>query len=96
MGLGGLPSVGNHQGGLQGQNTGGGNAGSGDKPEFQLEQRDASSSGAAAQKTAEANGLGQGSKIMKIVNKKKKNRKGAPRTMLVDGEIWEVFLLAIA
>ena len=95
MGLGGLPSIGNHQGGLAGQNTQGGNAGAGDKPEFALEQH-STSSGAASQAAADANSLGKGSKIMKIIDKKKKNRKGAPRTMLVDGEIWEVFLLAIA
>ncbi|MBT6843130.1 MAG: hypothetical protein HOA17_04955 [Candidatus Melainabacteria bacterium] len=35
-------------------------------------------------------------KLTKIVTNKKKNRKGAPRTILVDGEIYEVFLLAIA
>ncbi len=32
----------------------------------------------------------------KIIDKKKRNRKGAPRTVLVDGEIYEIYLLAIA
>ena len=35
-------------------------------------------------------------KLMKIVDKRRKNRKYAPRTMLIDGEIYEVYLLAIA
>lgn len=32
----------------------------------------------------------------KIVDKKRRNYKGAPRTVLVDGQIYEIYLLAIA
>ncbi len=38
------------------------------------------------------------SKIRKttIADKKRRNYKGAPRTVLVDGQIYEIYLLAIA
>lgn len=93
MGLGGLPSIGG-----QGPNIGQNNQGSAQNKggaEFSLEQQKSGMAQAqAAQDKAQA--VLSGAKLMKIVDKKKKNRKGAPRTMLIDGEIYEVYLLAIA
>lgn len=93
MSLGGLPSIGG-----QNPNIGSGNQGASQNKggtEFSLEQQ--KSNMAQAQAAQErANAALSGAKLMKIIDKRKKNRKGAPRTMLIDGEIYEVYLLAIA
>lgn len=91
MSLGGIsglgPGAGHNQG--QGANASGESAGK----EFSLEK----------QQAGRAAGVAAGDQIKKarakttqIVDRKKRNRKGAPRTIIVDGEIYEVFLLAIA
>jgi hypothetical protein len=93
MGLGGLPSIGG-----QGPNIGPGNQGASQNKggtEFSLEQQKSNLAQAQAAQD-KANSALSGAKLMKIIDKKKKNRKGAPRTMLIDGEIYEVYLLAIA
>jgi hypothetical protein len=91
MSLGGIsglgPSSGNNQG--SGANASGESAGK----EFSLEK----------QQAGRASGLGTAdqlkrtrTKTTQIIDRKTRNRKGAPRTIIVDGEIYEVFLLAIA
>lgn len=91
MSIGGLSNLrpnGNSNQGNQGAGANGESSGK----EFSLEKQQAGSIQAA--------GLGRTSKSKKttteIVDRKKKNRKGAPRTIIVDGDIYEVFLLAIA
>lgn len=92
MSLGGIsrvrPSAGNLQQGAHG------NQGSSDS-EFSLEKQQTGSSELTKSSSISANGL-KSAKLSRIVDRKKKNRKGAPRTVLVDGEIYEVYLLAIA
>ncbi len=61
---------------------------------FDVEKHAAGSS--EETKGAELTRYNKKSKVSKIVDKNKKNRRGSPRTVLVDGEIYEVFLLAIA
>lgn len=62
--------------------------------EFSLEQQ---RTGTQLQKaSAGAAGGVLKSTTARIVDRKKRNRKGAPRTILVDGELYEVYLLAIA
>ena len=97
MGLGGLPNVGGA--GQQPNPNNQGAAGKKGGSEFSLQQQNANANNQqakahAAQARDEV--IGNGSKLMKIVDKRRKNRKGAPRTMLIDGEIYEVYLLAIA
>ncbi len=96
MSLGGLPNVGG-----AGQQPNPNNQGAGKKggSEFSLQQQNANANNQQAQAhAAQARNdlVGNGSKLMKIVDKRRKNRKYAPRTMLIDGEIYEVYLLAIA
>ncbi|MDA0772254.1 MAG: hypothetical protein O3C63_04865 [Cyanobacteria bacterium] len=92
MSIGGLSNIrpgGNQQQSGQGAGANGESAGK----EFSLEQQ---TSGAAAQAGKVRSHDVSNIKLTKIVTNKKKNRKGAPRTILVDGEIYEVYLLAIA
>ena len=91
MSIGGLSNVRPNQNpnqGNQGANAGGESSGK----EFLLEQQKAGSVSTLAptknKKTKK--------KTTEIVDRKKRNRKGAPRTIIVDGDIYEVFLLAIA
>lgn len=63
--------------------------------EFNLEQQKANTQGNAVASGTALTKLKK-SRTSKLVNKKKRNRRGAPRTVLVDGEIYEVYLLAIA
>lgn len=94
MSLGGVNSIrptgqgGSQQG--QGANANGESSGK----EFSLEKQQAGTTQAALVTSQEAQKLR--GKTTQIVDRKKRNRKGAPRTILVDGEIYEVFLLAIA
>jgi hypothetical protein len=92
MSIGGLSNIRpsgqqNQQG--QGASANGESAGK----EFSLEKQ---ASGAASQAGNVRSHDISKLKLTKIVSKNKKNRKGAPRTILVDGEIYEVYLLAIA
>lgn len=64
--------------------------------EFNLEHQSTSTAGGAEASGIALSRYEKKSKISKLVDKKKRNRKGAPRTVLVDGEIFEVYLLAIA
>jgi hypothetical protein len=92
MSLGGVSNVGTNGNFQQGQGANAGGESSG--KEFSLEKQQAGASKAAlitADKAKQLRG-----KTTQIVDRKKRNRKGAPRTILVDGEIYEVFLLAIA
>lgn len=92
MSLGGLSGI--RAGGQQGQPQGSSaNAGSSGQ-EFSLEQQAAGSSSQAA--LVRSHDISKAIKTTRIVTSKKKNRKGAPRSIIVDGEIYEVFLLAIA
>lgn len=86
-------------GGLSGVRSGGTNSNSGQganasgessTKEFALEHQ---KSGQVALSKDIANSR---LRTAKIVDRKKRNRKGAPRTIIVDGEIYEVFLVAIA
>ena len=96
MGLGGLPNVGG-AGQQPNPNNQGAAGKKGGGTEFSLQQQGANNQQAQARAAqAKNNIIGNGSKLMKIVDKRRKNRKYAPRTMLVDGEIHEVYLLAIA
>ena len=97
MGLGGLPNVGGAGQQPNPNNQGAGKKGGGQ--EFSLEQQNSNANNQQAQAhAAQARNdlIGNGSKLMKIVDKRRKNRKYAPRTMLIDGEIYEVYLLATA
>ena len=91
MSLGGVSGLGPNSGNSQGQgaNASGQSAGK----EFSLEKQQANQAGTLGSadqlKKAKA-------KTTQIVDRTKRNRKGAPRTIIVDGEIYEVFLLAIA
>jgi hypothetical protein len=89
MSLGGVSGLGPNSGQGQGANASGQSAGK----EFSLEKQQANQTAAASNadqlKKAKA-------KTTQIVDRTKRNRKGAPRTIIVDGEIYEVFLLAIA
>jgi hypothetical protein len=91
MSLGGIsrvvPNGGNLQQGAHGnQNS---------DAEFSLEQQNAGSTELSRAASLQGNALKMG-RVARIVDRKKRNRKGAPRTVLVDGEIYEVYLLAIA
>lgn len=92
MSLGGISGVGPGGAGHQGQGANASGQSSGQ--EFSLEQQQAGSTGALATRSDTAKSVK--GKATSIVDRKKRNRKGAPRTILVDGEIYEVFLLAIA
>lgn len=93
-------------GGVRGTGPGGGNpqqgsatsTGQGAGKEFALEKQQTAMSDQAKANTAAGTALvrTKRSKTSKIVDRKKRNRRGSPRTVLVDGEIYEVFLLAIA
>ena len=92
MSLGGVTSIG--QGGSHQQGQGASANGESSGKEFSLEKQQAGAAQAAlvtADKAKQLRG-----KTTQIVDRKKRNKKGAPRTILVDGEIYEVFLLAIA
>lgn len=98
MGLGRLPNVGG-AGQQPNQNNQGAAGKKGGDVEFSLQQQNANANNQQAQAhLAQARNdlIGNSSKLMKIVDKRRKNRKYAPRTMLIDGEIYEVYLLAIA
>ena len=91
MSIGGLSNVrpnGNSNQGNQGANANGESSGK----EFSLEKQQAGA--------IQATGLERSQKKKKqtteIVDRSKKNRKGAPRTIIVDGDIYEVYLMAIA
>ena len=93
MSLGGVSNVGSAGNGQQqgqGANAGGESAGK----EFSLEQQQAGAAQSALVTTDKLKKLR--GRTTQIVDRKKRNKKGAPRTILVDGEIYEVFLLAIA
>lgn len=79
--------------GNQGQGGQGQQSADGTK-EFSLEKQSTGNS----KTTSIANEVAQRAraKTTQIVDKKKRNRRGAPRSIIVDGEIYEVFLLAIA
>jgi hypothetical protein len=79
----GNPSPGNHGAGANSESQG---------KEFSLEKQKA---GAVAGASVSSNPKVR-KKTTEIVDKTKRNRKGAPRTIIVDGDIYEVFLLAIA
>lgn len=81
------PNYGSNQG-----NQGAGANGESSGKEFSLEKQKA---GAVVETSRKA--LKKARKnTTEIVDRKKRNRKGAPRTIIVDGEIYQVFLLAIA
>lgn len=91
MSIGGLSNIRSNQNpnqGNQGANAGGESSGK----EFSLEQQKAGSVSTLDQ----AKNKKAKRKTTEIVDRKKRNRKGAPRTIIVDGDIYEVFLLAIA
>lgn len=97
MAIGGVRNTGSSGGNPQQGNATSGGQGSG--KEFALEkQQTAMGDNAKANAAAAGTALvkTKDSKTSKIVDRKKRNRRGAPRTVLVDGEIYEVFLLAIA
>ena len=91
MSIGGLSNIrpsGNSNQGNQGANANGESSGK----EFSLEKQQAGAiSSAGLQRTRKSK-----KQTTEIVDRSKKNRKGAPRTIIVDGDIYEVFLLAIA
>ena len=92
MSVGGVSNLGasnNHNQGGQGANANGESSGK----EFALEKQ---ATGEAASTAIASRNKTARSKSSHIVDRKKKNRKGAPRTILVDGDLYEVFLLAIA
>jgi len=91
MAIGGV-GANNFGAGSQGANTAG-TQGNSEGKEFALEKQ-ATGSKTAGEITPSK--LKAKEKTTKIVSKGKRNRKGAPRSVLVDGEIWEVYLLAIA
>ena len=97
MGLGGVPRINGSQ--PQPNNAASSNAKNqssfSGSNEFSSTKEQLSSSGALISSQSN-NSASRAKKLMKITNKKYRNRKGAPRTMLVDGEIHEVYLLAIA
>ena len=64
--------------------------------EFKLEGQSTSADKAEKTEGAKLTKYRKSGKLTKLVDKKKRNRKGAPRTVLVDGEIFVVYLLAIA
>ncbi len=91
MSLGGISNIRPGGSGREsGPNSGGTNT---EGQEFSLEKQDAKGSNALVKSHDVSSVL---SKNTRIVDKTKRNRKGAPRTIIVDGEIYEVFLLAIA
>lgn len=89
MSLGGLSGIGSGNSSPQG--NGANASGQSNGQEFSLEKQQ---TGALVPRSDVAKALK--SRTSQIVDRKKRNRKGAPRTVLVDGEIYEVFLLAIA
>ncbi len=93
MSLGGLSGIGGGNTSPQG-NGANASSGQGAGSEFSLEKQQTGASGALVPRSDVAKALK--SRTSQIVDRKKRNRKGAPRTVLVDGEIYEVFLLAIA
>jgi hypothetical protein len=96
MGLGGVPSINGAQ--SQPNNAASTNARSQNSAsEFSLEHQGANAQNAAALVTnPHLVDNAKTKRLMKIINKRYKNRKGAPRAVLVDGEIHTVYLLAIA
>lgn len=90
-GLGGIGPSGQGAGQGPGANAGGESAGK----EFSLEKQATGSQQAAAAGTG-LKRTPKKDKTASIVSGKKKKVKGAPRTIIVDGELYEVFLLAIA
>ena len=92
MTLGGVSGIGagaNHQ-----QGSGAAANGESAGKEFSLEKQAAGSADKAG--LVRSHDVSKALRTTRIVTNKKKNRKGAPRAILVDGEIYEVFLLAIA
>ena len=92
MSLGSISGIGQGRSGHQGQGANANGESSG--KEFSLEKQQTGTTQASlitANKAKKLRG-----KTTQIVDRKKRNRKGAPRAILVDGEIYEVFLLAIA
>jgi len=92
MSLGGVNRLGPGGGGTPHQGGGTGSAGD---SEFSLEQQQAGSTELTKSSATKSNKLTK-AKTTKITERSKRNRKGAPRTVLVDGELYEVYLLAIA
>lgn len=91
MSVGNLSGIRPNHGSNQGNQGAGANGESSGK-EFSLEKQKA---GAVVETSSRA--LKKARKnTTEIVDRKKRNRKGAPRTIIVDGEIYQVFLLAIA
>jgi hypothetical protein len=94
MSLGGISNIRTGgQGTGQGQGTAGNQAESQGK-EFSLEKQKAGTERTALISNQVAQKLR--GKTSQIIDRKRRNKKGAPRTIIVDGEIYEVFLLAIA
>jgi hypothetical protein len=92
MSIGGLSNVrpnGNSNQGNQGAGANGESSGK----EFSLEKQQAGALTAAGNAR---NNKTKKKQTTEIVDRSKKNRKGAPRTIIVDGDIYEVFLMAIA
>ncbi len=86
----------NNRGFSGNQNSqGSGASGDGAGKEFALEKQKTGSQLIRAEgvKSHDVSGI----RTTKIVgDKKRRNHKGAPRTVLVDGQIYEIYLLAIA
>ena len=93
MALGGVSGIGAGASNQQGQSGAAANNESAGK-EFSLEKQAAGSASQAG--LVRSHDISKALRTTRIVINKKKNRKGAPRAILVDGEIYEVFLLAIA
>ncbi len=92
MALGGISGIGGGASSQQGQS--GATSGESAGKEFSLEKQAAGSASQAG--LVRTHDVSKALRTTRIVTNKKKNRKGAPRAILVDGEIYEVFLLAIA
>ena len=92
MSIGGLSNVRPNANSNQGNQGSGANGESSGK-EFSLEKQQA---GALAATGNERSLRAKKKTTTEIVDRSKKNRKCAPRTIIVDGDIYEVFLMAIA
>lgn len=94
MSLGGVSNLGpsNNQHQAAGNQAGSNSEGK----EFAMEKQSTGESSASAALATKDQLAKLRGKSSHIVDKSKKNRKGAPRTILVDGELYEVFLMAIA
>ena len=92
MSIGGLSNV--NRTNPNANQSGQGGAGGSEGQEFSLEKQQAGAAQAAQLKNLK--NTSKQRSTTEIVDKKKRNHKGAPRTIIVDGDIYEVFLLAIA